>query len=251
MNMRKWTSLLILFLFGCAIQYPLFYSSKPITSDELESFFDEDSAVVEMQYFNACVEEFVILPVENWREIKSEGVVIVKALVEENGELSIAAITQSVHPTLDSIALNSVIAATFKPASRIVNHEGEYFIQFVIPFYESAFNPAEFSILNNLKYGEKMYDIPPEPVEGWSHTDLNIHFSNTGAIQAMVGEVNIIFNIDSQGGIGEFYVSKAFGNGAEEKAIAAIRRVKWQPAMKDGQPVPSAVEIPFQFHYYY
>jgi len=204
-----------------------------------------------MKYFHACIEEMNILPVNNWDNIKKEGVVGLSVLVDTDGILEAAMLIQAVHPVLDSIAMQTVRQATFRPTSQIINVDTSYYLQLLIPYYEESFDLNELAILYDYAYDEEMYDVAPEPVAGWDKAPLRVEYKGYSNMIRVEGKIEITFCIDSKGGVGQFYISKPFGYGAEEQAIEAIRRLQWKPATKAGKPVPCLVAIPFEFNYWY
>ncbi|MBC8375175.1 MAG: energy transducer TonB [FCB group bacterium] len=236
---------------GCVITGPLYYSANKLSIDEVEFLFDVDSVVNEMKYFDACIIEMNILPVKNWSEIKKEGVVGISALIDIEGKLEAALVIQSVHPSLDAIALQSVRQATFRSPQHIINVDTSYVLQILIPYYEDDFDLSELSTIYNYAYDEEMYDVAPEPVVGWEKAPLKVEYQGYSNMNRVEGDIQISFYIDSKGQPGQFYISKPFGYGAEEQAIKAIRKTKWKPATKLGKPVPCIVSIPFGFYYWY
>jgi TonB family protein len=49
---------------------------------------------------------------------------------------------------------------------------------------------------------------------------------------------------------GEIAVGRPIGFGLDENAVAAIRKAAFQPAMKDGKPVPVVLDLLVQFRIY-
>jgi TonB family protein len=45
-------------------------------------------------------------------------------------------------------------------------------------------------------------------------------------------------------------IVRSLGYGLNEKAIEAVSKYRFKPAMKDGQPVPVEVNIEVNFHLY-
>jgi TonB family protein len=66
--------------------------------------------------------------------------------------------------------------------------------------------------------------------------------------RGLEGTVVYEITFDSRGGITEFRLLRSAGNGFDEAAKAAIKNYKFQPAMKDNQPVAyrSTIEINFR-----
>jgi TonB family protein len=53
--------------------------------------------------------------------------------------------------------------------------------------------------------------------------------------------------IGADGKPGEIAVARPIGFGLDENAVAAIRKAKFSPAMKDGKPVPVMLDLVVQF----
>lgn len=56
--------------------------------------------------------------------------------------------------------------------------------------------------------------------------------------------------IEANGKPGEIAVTRPIGFGLDENAVAAIRRAKFEPAIKDGKPVPVLLVLVVQFRIY-
>ena len=56
--------------------------------------------------------------------------------------------------------------------------------------------------------------------------------------------------IQADGKPGEISVARPIGFGLDEKAVEAIRKASFQPAMKDGKPVPVVLDLVVQFRIY-
>ena len=56
--------------------------------------------------------------------------------------------------------------------------------------------------------------------------------------------------IGADGKPGEIVVSRPIGFGLDENAVTAIRHATFEPAIKDGQPVPVMLDLVVQFRIY-
>ena len=56
--------------------------------------------------------------------------------------------------------------------------------------------------------------------------------------------------IDAEGKPGEIAVARPIGFGLDENAVEAIRNAKFEPAIKDGKPVPVLLDLVVQFRIY-
>lgn len=64
------------------------------------------------------------------------------------------------------------------------------------------------------------------------------------------GNVTLSAIITSTGEVADVRVEKGLGYGLDEKALEAVRRWKFQPAMKDGKPVSVGIMIETNFRLY-
>jgi TonB family protein len=56
--------------------------------------------------------------------------------------------------------------------------------------------------------------------------------------------------IDPDGKPGEIAVARPIGFGLDENAVASIRKASFEPALKDGKPVPVLLDLVVEFHIY-
>jgi TonB family protein len=61
------------------------------------------------------------------------------------------------------------------------------------------------------------------------------------------GTVQLSARIGEDGRVGDVYVLQSLGMGLDEKAIDALRKWKFEPARKDGKPVPVDAKININF----
>lgn len=56
--------------------------------------------------------------------------------------------------------------------------------------------------------------------------------------------------VSPEGKASEIAVSRPIGFGLDENAVASIRKATFQPALKDGKPVPVLLDLTIQFRIY-
>ena len=56
--------------------------------------------------------------------------------------------------------------------------------------------------------------------------------------------------VGADGKPGEISVARPIGFGLDENAVAAIRKAQFEPAVKDGKPVPVLLDLVVQFRIY-
>jgi TonB family protein len=92
------------------------------------------------------------------------------------------------------------------------------------------------------------YDTPPEPVGGFKAIQENLVYPELAVKAGIEGRVTVNTQIDKNGRVTQTKVIQSLGpNGCDEAAVAAIRAVKWQPAMNRDQPVKVWISVPIDF----
>ena len=62
------------------------------------------------------------------------------------------------------------------------------------------------------------------------------------------GTVVLSVIVDADGHTRQVHVARSLGMGLDEKAVEAVRQWRFEPARKDGRPVPVAVDVEVAFH---
>ena len=92
------------------------------------------------------------------------------------------------------------------------------------------------------------YDEPPTPLGGFGSIQKNLKYPEIARKAGVEGKVIIHVLVDAKGNVVKTKVLKSLGNnGCDEAAIAAIKKVKWKPAMQRDKPVKVWVSIPVIF----
>ena len=92
------------------------------------------------------------------------------------------------------------------------------------------------------------YDEPPEPIGGFQAIQNALVYPEFARRAGVEGKVIIWAQIDEKGNVLRTQVQKSLGpNGCDEAASAAIRSVKWKPAMQRDRPVKVWVAVPVDF----
>ncbi len=94
-----------------------------------------------------------------------------------------------------------------------------------------------YHVGNGVSAPRTIYDPDPE----YSEEARKARFQGTVAIWAVVGADGRVYSPRLQ---------QSVGLGLDEKALAAVRTWRFEPAMKDGHPVPVAISIDVAFRLY-
>ena len=65
------------------------------------------------------------------------------------------------------------------------------------------------------------------------------------------GECTLSVIVETNGRTSDIRVLSALGMGLDEKAIEAVKRWKFKPAMQDGKPVPVQIPVAVSFNLYH
>jgi protein TonB len=81
--------------------------------------------------------------------------------------------------------------------------------------------------------------------------EVEAEFSDEARRAKYQGSVTIVLIVDAQGNPQNPRVVQALGMGLDEKALEAVRKYKFKPAMKDGKtPVPVSIQVLVNFRLY-
>ena len=92
------------------------------------------------------------------------------------------------------------------------------------------------------------FDKRPEPIGGMAAIQRNLVYPEMARKAGVEGTVLVQAVIDEKGNVVTTTVIKSLGNnGCDEAAQAAIKKVKWKPAMQRDKPVRVQIAIPVIF----
>jgi TonB family protein len=86
---------------------------------------------------------------------------------------------------------------------------------------------------------------PPRPIY-----DPEPEFSEEARKAKYQGVCVLDLIVDPNGLPTNIRVASALGMGLDEKAIEAVKHWRFQPALKDGRPVPYEISLEVDFHLY-
>ncbi len=92
------------------------------------------------------------------------------------------------------------------------------------------------------------FDEPPAPVVGYKSIQENLVYPELARKAGVEGRVMLWVKIGEDGNVLATKIMKSLGpNGCDEAAMEAIKKTKWNPAEKDGTPIPVWVAVPVDF----
>jgi TonB family protein len=75
-------------------------------------------------------------------------------------------------------------------------------------------------------------------------------FTEEARRKRVEGVVSLRVTVSETGDVADAVVTKGLGYGLDEKALEAVHRWKFKPALKDGQPISTSIAVEMNFHLY-
>lgn len=92
------------------------------------------------------------------------------------------------------------------------------------------------------------YDEPPVPVGGYAAIQRNLKYPEFARRAGVEGRVHLNVHVDVDGTVLEVQVTRSMGfDACDEAAVAAVRSVKWKPALQRDRPVRVWLALPIDF----
>jgi TonB family protein len=168
-----------------------------------------------------------------------------------------------VHPhsgAFDQSALDAVKQSQFQPGS-LNGNPVPVAIRLKVPFFR--FKPAIPLIEHDLRNGGwqsfgkdasptqddplklRPGDTPPKATQ-----TANAEFSDEARRAKYQGIVIVSLVVNEEGLPTDLHIVKPLGYGLDEKALKAVRKYRFQPAMRDGKPVAVRIMVEINFRLY-
>ncbi len=170
------------------------------------------------------------------RRTGEEGTVVVEAQIDATGAVTGATVVRGRSPELDAAAIAALESWRFEPATRGgVAIASSYRVGFTFALTEDAETPPEtaanesqplgpFEVGGEIEPPRRLVaPLPAYPDAAWA--------------QGVTGDVLVRAVIDENGDVTEVEVLRGLPYGLTEAAVDAIRRWKFAPATRNGEPV--------------
>jgi TonB family protein len=217
---------------------------------------------------------------------KVDGKVVLSLLVDTAGKPRDIMFIQPLYTDLDKLALQFVAADRFNPGTHdsvpvVVSQSVEVALQGCVEETKNDAGKKTYQVRLRSQPVQKFGTIPQPPEESASllgAESLKSSGDNTpGIYRDRVGSVvkapvpistaapefsdearrekysgicMITLIVDAQGVPQNVRVLRALGKGLDEKAMEAVRRYRFKPAMNDGKPVPVMITVEVNFRLY-
>jgi len=191
-----------------------------------------------------------------------EGYTIVGAIIDETGQVDTCWVLRSSgSELLDQAAMRAVHKTFWEPA-RQAGEPVRVRISVTVRF-ELSTEPGEepevrvsrirhggISRRKSLHPQESRwvpYDVAPSPIGGYQSIQKNLIYPKGDREKGVQGTVIVQALIGSDGEVKETRILKSLSPGCDQAAMEAIRKVRWKPAIQEGQPVDVWVSITIGF----
>ena len=205
---------------------------------------------------------------------KVNAAVMLSTYIDAAGVPNNITLLQSNDSELDELALKTVAADRFKPGTyngapvavaesievilrvcleektdtsgkktaqlRLLLQPEQKFAPLDMPLMEAVLTPGAISPLKIVKGV-----TPPVPLN-----NIAAEFSDEARRAGFQGVVVVSIVVDAQGMPHNPRVVRSVGMGLDEKAIEAVKKYRFKPAMKDGMPVPVMINVEINFRLY-
>ncbi len=187
---------------------------------------------------------------EEARRAGYAGNVVLSVIVDVQGNVSDVKVEKGLGMGLDEKAVETVRTWKFKPATR---------------------DGVPVPVLMAIEISFRLFDHHGSGLGGAGGAPGSVAANNPGgnyvkptalyrpypdytrkARKAKVeGVVAARFTVDSEGNTADIQVTKSLGMGLDEKTVNAVRKWKFEPATRDGVPVPAPMTVAFHFRLEY
>jgi protein TonB len=92
------------------------------------------------------------------------------------------------------------------------------------------------------------YTSAPEPVRGIEALKQNTEYPKIPAPLREEGLVVVKFRVDVIGNVSDIQIAQSGGSLLDDRAIQAVRKTDWNPAMQNGRAIAVTYLLPLEFH---
>lgn len=174
---------------------------------------------------------------ETARLAKAEGMMLVRFIIDKDGNIQKPRVLKSVHPDLDAEAIRIIkMLPKWKPAMAKGEPVNEYFTL-----------PITCSTETEVKY--KLAQFPGGRDALFDFVKQNLKYPETARLAEIEGEVDVKFTIDKDGKVQNPKCVKSVHKDLDAEAIRIVNMLPdWTPEISKGKPVESSfvLTIPFK-----
>lgn len=210
--------------------------------------------------FKRFIDEQLIYPEEELKN-KIEGIVSIKFICDDKGEIKTYAVVKSVSPNIDKEAIRLFKLLLWHPAikqTQAVAYESSINFPFNVSKYKKA-------VKRRNKENSNIYNLPrdtsfqifekPEKQAVFLHGKdsllryiaSELEYPQEAKVKSIEGTVVLNFIIEPNGFITNINIEKFLGGGCQEEAIRVMSNTIWIPAQVNGKNVRSKLSYSIVF----
>lgn len=194
-----------------------------------------------------------------------KGEVVIAARLGPEGEVRSLAVGKPLSPECDQEALRLARMIVWRPATAGERCAGrEHYL--AVPFDPGRYKrwrkerqprtgerfalPADtaLAVLQQKQADRFVEPSIPNGMAGLpEHISKEMRYPAEAMRYSLEGTVKLEFIVEPTGAISNMHVLESLGGGCTDEAMRLIYRIAWQPAVKDGRRVRSAVQVPIRF----
>ena len=180
---------------------------------------------------------------------KTGGMSVFSVVIRSDGTPTDMHIVQSLAGPFDQAAIDAISQSKFEPGN-MNGRPVPVSIGVIVPFHYGKYPSIPFVAVIER-------DLDPK-ANGWNSTNsrpaathtVSASFSSDAIKAKYQGIVLVSILVGTDGLPGAAQVTRPIGMGLDQKAIDAVKRYRFRPAMRDGAPVPAQITVEVNFLLY-
>jgi TonB family protein len=192
------------------------------------------------------------------RKLKISGRVVVGLTVDEKGRPRDVHVVRGPGHGLDEKAVKAVKQYRFKPALKDGKPVAtEITVDIAFHIYSGKKAPPRAKYETGQATGQPAEELPPGPKLATRPTLINrppelIHsvipeYSDEARARRMNATVIVGLTVDEKGYPQDVHVIQRAGHGLDDEAVKCVQQYRFNPALKDSQPVASTIRVEVVF----
>ncbi|HSD62626.1 MAG TPA: energy transducer TonB [Ignavibacteriaceae bacterium] len=172
------------------------------------------------------------------KSLKNNETIEYKLLLNEKGNVEKIVVVDDPGQKFSDIISSVVAGWQFEPAMKGDKAvKSQYTLNVYLPG-KNELNDSEFIA---------QADVMPSIIGGMYELQKNIKYPEKARVNGVEGKVFVKVFIDEKGNVIKTSILKSGGDGFDEAAINAIRKIKFTPGQMGGKPVKVVIVIPIMF----
>jgi TonB family protein len=189
---------------------------------------------------------YPLIPKSTESSNKDRGATVIEFVVRREGTLGrMRMVESSGNKSLDAFAWNGIKSvASFAPMPP------DFHLKSLRLRFHFGYNQATADRPTCNRLGPDVYFVGREIKAPHAVNSPDPEYSEEARKTKYQGSATLRTTVGTDGLPSDVCVVRALGSGLDEKAVSAVKTWKFEPATKDGTPVPVAINVEVSFHLY-